>query len=91
MSIPVIIFAGAYFILFLFWVFYSLVTIYNVLRYAYWTRLPLVLVFVYLFLSTCLIIGTGWSLKDVDWTDSTDIETPTITIPSSDSLRNTLP
>ncbi|MFA5030410.1 MAG: hypothetical protein WC495_02360 [Patescibacteria group bacterium] len=91
MSIPVIIFAAIYFILFLVWVFYSLITIYNVLRYAYWTRLPLVLVFVYLFLSTCFIFGTGWSLRDVDWKDSTNLETPTITIPSTDSLRNSLP
>lgn len=88
MSIPVIIFAAVYFILFLIWIVYSLITIYNVMRYAYWTRLPIVLVFVYLLLSTCIVIATGWSLRDVDWQNSTTIETPNLTIPGDTSFTN---
>jgi len=90
MSMPVIIFAAAYFILFLIWVVYSLITIYNVMRYAYWTRLPIVLVFVYLLLSTCIIIGTGWSLRNVDWQDSMNVETPNLTLPGNSSFTNPL-
>jgi|GEM_PF-3054212 len=88
MSIPFIIFAAVYFLLFFCWIVLTLITFYHVFRYAYWTRLPLVLVFVYLFLSACILAGTGWSLREVDWQGSAQVTTPDVTIPQPGTLTN---
>lgn len=81
MSIPIIIFAGIYFILFLVWVVLTLVNVYHVLRYAYWTRTPLIISFVYLFFAISVVAVTGWLVRDIDWSEEFTISQPSIESP----------
>lgn len=83
MTLSLVILPGAYFLLFLVWVALTLGNVYHVVRYAYWTRMPLVLVFVYLLLSASVLFATGWFLRDVDWQDDIQFSAPEITIPDN--------
>lgn len=90
MEIPLYSIAAVYFLLFLLWVILTLVNIYHVLRYAYWTKVPLVLTGVYMVFTVAVIALTGMLLRNVRWTDTVDlrISTPEINTPNPFSKDN---
>jgi hypothetical protein len=92
MSIPLLVFAAIYFLLFIAWMVLTLINVYHVMRYAYWTRLPLFIILLYLIFSAGILIATGWLTKDVDWTSSWDVSSSSIDLQTDvDTIRNNLP
>lgn len=79
-----------YFLLFLVWVVLTLITVYHVLRFAYWTKVPTVITGVYLLFAVGIIMGTGLLLRNVDWQASIDfnIATPELNVPNPFNQKN---
>jgi hypothetical protein len=84
MDIPFVIIAGAYFLLFLVWVTLTLINVYHVLRFAYWTKMPLLVTGFYLLFAIAVVACTGYFLRDVDWTAAIhlNVSAPSIDIKS---------
>ncbi len=90
MQVPMYVLAIAYFLLFLVWVILTLVNIYHVLRYAYWSKVPVIVAGFYLLFAVGIIAATGILVRNVDWTSSIDlnVSTPEIKVPNPFSQTN---
>lgn len=65
------------------WLIMTLFTIYQVVRYGTFTRVPLVVLLVYLFFCFGVIGVTWYTVRDVDWSSTVDLRAPSISVPST--------
>lgn len=81
MQIPLFVLLIIYGVGILIWFVMTLFTVYQVLRYGTFSKVPLVALFVYLLFCMCVIGLTWFTVRSVDWKATIDLSAPSISVP----------
>lgn len=83
MQIPLFVLLIIYGVGLIVWIIMTLFAVYQVVRYGTFTKVPLVVLFVYLLFCACIIGLTWFEVRDVDWTQTLDLSAPSIAVPTN--------
>lgn len=81
MSLPIMIIVIISGLLFLFFLILSIINFINVIRYGFMKGPIIFITFIYVIFFTGVVLSTLALVKHVDWGQTVQINTPTITLP----------